>query len=106
MEFDYKEEIERLLRENHNITVDNGKLAIYLSDDKENLENLTRNDNEAEVMIFKQANALGWKTFRRISDESDMTEDEVLCVHTSKGVQCRDCGLCNGRVCNIANPEH
>jgi type III restriction enzyme len=59
-EFDYQEEIERMLRENHNITIDNGKLAIYLSENKENLENLTRNDNEAEVMIFKQAIALGW----------------------------------------------
>ena len=60
MLLDYREEIERMLREKHNITVENGKLAIYLSEDKENLENLTRNDNEAEVMIFKQAIALGW----------------------------------------------
>jgi len=38
----------------------NGKLAIYLSDEKKNLENISRNDNKAEVMIFKQAIALGW----------------------------------------------
>ena len=57
---DYEQEIENLLRENHNITVDNGKLAVYLSENKENLENLTKNDNEAEVMLFKQAIALGW----------------------------------------------
>lgn len=60
MLLDYREEVERMLREKHSITVENGKLAIYLSEDKENLENLTRNDNEAEVMIFKQAIALGW----------------------------------------------
>ncbi len=48
------------LRDKHGITTDNGKLAIYLSENKENLENLSRNDNEVEVLIFKQAIALGW----------------------------------------------
>lgn len=42
------------------ITVQNGKLAIHLSGEKENLENISRNDNGAEVLIFKQAIALGW----------------------------------------------
>lgn len=42
------------------ITTANGKLAVYLSDEKKNLENISRNDNRAEVMIFKQAIALGW----------------------------------------------
>lgn len=57
---DIKDEIIKILKDNHNITVENGKLAIYLSEDKENLENITRNDNEVDVMIFKQAIALGW----------------------------------------------
>lgn len=59
---DIKDEIIEILKDNHNITVENGKLAIYLSGDenKENLENITRNDSETEVMIFKQAIALGW----------------------------------------------
>lgn len=52
--------IVRTLKDRHGISVENGKLAIYLSENKENLENLTRNDNEAEVLIFKQAIALGW----------------------------------------------
>src|SRR3989344_3970695 len=52
--------IVRALKDKHGISVENGKLAIYLSENKENLENLTRNDNEAEVLIFKQAIALGW----------------------------------------------
>ena len=56
----FREEVEKLLKKNHNITVENGKLAVYLSEDKANLENITRNDGEAEVMIFKQAIALGW----------------------------------------------
>lgn len=46
----------------YGITTDNGKLAIYLSDkdNKINLENIQRNENEVEVMIFKQAIAVGW----------------------------------------------
>lgn len=59
-EDDFREEVQKLLKKNHNITVENGKLAVYLSEDKANLENITRNDGEAEVMIFKQAIALGW----------------------------------------------
>ena len=42
------------------ITVKNRKLAIHLSDQNENTENIWRNDNEAEVIIFKHAIALGW----------------------------------------------
>lgn len=57
---DLKDEIIQILHDWHGITIDNGKLAIYLSENKENLENITRNDNEADVMIFKQAIALGW----------------------------------------------
>lgn len=52
--------IVRTLEDTYGISVGNGKLAIYLSENKENLENLTRNDNQAEVLLFKQAIALGW----------------------------------------------
>jgi type III restriction enzyme len=57
---DLKDEIISILKDKHKITVENGKLAIYLSEDKANLENISMNDNEAELMIFKQAIALGW----------------------------------------------
>jgi len=57
---DIKDEIISVLKYKHKIKVENGKLAIYLSEDKKNLENISMNDNEAEVMIFKQAIALGW----------------------------------------------
>lgn len=55
-----KDEIVSLLREKYGITVQNGKLAIYLSEEKENLANIAKNDQETEVLIFKQAIALGW----------------------------------------------
>jgi len=56
---DKKDEIVALLKKK-SITVSNGKLAIYLSKDKENLANIAKSNNDAEVMIFKQAIALGW----------------------------------------------
>ena len=55
-----KTEIEVFLKKKYNISIDNGKLAIYLSEDKQNLENISKNDNAVEVLIFKQAIALGW----------------------------------------------
>lgn len=57
---DKKEEITKIL-EKFKITIKNGKLAIWLSEDKsDTLPNIERNDNEVEVLIFKQAIALGW----------------------------------------------
>ena len=58
--FDDKKDTMIMLLKKYGITIQNGKLAIYLSENKENLENIAKNDNEAEVMIFKQAIALGW----------------------------------------------
>jgi len=58
--FDDKKDEMIMLLKKYGITIQNGKLAIYLSENKENLENIAKNDNDAEVMIFKQAIALGW----------------------------------------------
>lgn len=55
-----KDEVIRYLKDKHGMTTENGKLAIYLSEEKENLENIAKNDQETEVLIFKQAIALGW----------------------------------------------
>ena len=45
----------------YDITVENGKLAVWLSEEKSNtLPNIEKRDNEVEVLIFKQAIALGW----------------------------------------------
>lgn len=43
-----------------NITYANGKLAVHLSADKQNTEGIDDNLNSAEVMLFKEAIALGW----------------------------------------------
>jgi len=55
-----KDDVIRLLKDKYKKTTENGKLAIYLSEEKENLENISKNDHETEVLIFKQAIALGW----------------------------------------------
>src|SRR5579863_1247365 len=55
-----KEEIIKILGK-QGITEKNGKLAIWLSEDKsETLPDIEKNDSEVEVLIFKQAIALGW----------------------------------------------
>lgn len=54
------QEIEQYLGTKHNITADNGKLAVWLSDRKDNVAGLEKSDNLAEVLLFKQAIALGW----------------------------------------------
>jgi len=55
-----KEAVVKIL-EKRGITEKNGKLAIWLSEDKsDTLPNIEKNDNEVEVLVFKQAIALGW----------------------------------------------
>lgn len=52
---------ERILAESFGITRENGKLAVWLSDDKtDNLEGIEDWSSAAEVLIFKQAIAIGW----------------------------------------------
>ncbi|PIQ82129.1 MAG: hypothetical protein COV76_05155 [Candidatus Omnitrophica bacterium CG11_big_fil_rev_8_21_14_0_20_64_10] len=55
-----KDKVIAVLKNKHRITAENGKLAIHLAKHKENLDDIARYDNEAEVLIFKQALALGW----------------------------------------------
>lgn len=54
-----QEFIESFLSKN-NITSENGKLAVWLSEEKVNLEVLNNNNNEVEFLIFKQAISTGW----------------------------------------------
>ncbi len=42
------------------ISTANGKLAVWLSSEKENLDGIERFDNPTEVLLFKQAIAMGW----------------------------------------------
>ncbi|PIN89450.1 hypothetical protein COU60_03580 [Candidatus Pacearchaeota archaeon CG10_big_fil_rev_8_21_14_0_10_34_76] len=56
-----KDEVIKILKDKFKITEENGKLAVWLSEEKtNNLANIEKPDNEVEVLIFKQAIALGW----------------------------------------------
>ncbi|MFC1741605.1 DEAD/DEAH box helicase [Nanoarchaeota archaeon] len=56
-----KDRIVKYLKDEFNITEENGKLAIWLSEQKsETLANIEKNENDVEVLIFKKAIALGW----------------------------------------------
>jgi len=57
-----RERVESILRNKYKISAEKGnnKLAIWLSGEHINKENVERNDSEVEVLIFKQAIALGW----------------------------------------------
>ena len=55
-----KEEVMMYLDTIKGINTTNGKLAIWLSNEKENLEGIEQPNNLTEVLLFKQAIALGW----------------------------------------------
>ncbi len=56
-----KDDVLRILKDKFKITEENGKLAVWLSEEKtNNLANIEKNENEVEVLVFKQAIALGW----------------------------------------------
>jgi type III restriction enzyme len=57
-----KERVESILKNKYKISTekDNNKLAIWLSGEHINKENVEKQDSEVEVLIFKQAIALGW----------------------------------------------
>jgi type III restriction enzyme len=48
------------LEVSYNITVQNNKLAVWLSGRKDNLDEIAKPENMVEVLLFKQAIALGW----------------------------------------------
>ena len=55
-----KDRVIRILKDKYKISTENGKLAIWLSGEHVNKEDVEKNDSEVEVLIFKQAIALGW----------------------------------------------
>lgn len=54
------EQVVQYLEVMQGINTDNHRLAVWLSKQKTNLEDIERNDNITEVLLFKQAIALGW----------------------------------------------
>tara|TARA_Y100000401_G_scaffold9929_1_gene6795 strand:+ start:2635 stop:3348 length:714 start_codon:yes stop_codon:yes gene_type:complete len=44
----------------------------------------------------KLANAMDMRTYRMVSDVSEIEDDEIQCPNETKGTLCADCGLCSG----------
>lgn len=57
-----RERIESILKNKYKISTEKGnnKLAVWLSGEHVNKEDVEKQDNEVKVLIFKQAIALGW----------------------------------------------
>ncbi len=55
-----KDLIIKILKEKYNISIENKKLAIWLSGEHINKEEVERYNSQVEVLIFKEAIALGW----------------------------------------------
>ena len=56
----------------------------------------------------RKLHAMGARTFRVKTSEGDFLPNEIECLSDSKGVQCIDCGLCDGKgeQVNIAITVH
>lgn len=54
------EQVKTYLKYMCDITEENGKLAVWLSNEKSNLARLENPNNLAQVLLFKEAIALGW----------------------------------------------
>ncbi len=77
-----KDIIESIL-EKRGLRYSNGELAIWLSDDKQNLENIEKNNSQVKVLIFKQAIALGWDCPRaQVMAMLRDTKSEVFRIQT------------------------
>lgn len=54
------DQVKKYLEVMCSITTDNHRLAVWLASEKENLVDLEKPDNLTEVLLFKEAIALGW----------------------------------------------
>lgn len=52
--------VKNYLKVYNEITEENGRLAVWLANEKSNLPGLEQHDNMAQVLLFKEAIALGW----------------------------------------------
>lgn len=51
----------------------------------------------------QQAQAMGWRTFRVRAPGAPLLDSEIECANTTSGVQCINCGLCNG---TLISPDY
>lgn len=77
-EAELKEKLLTNLEYSYGATTENGKVAVWLSGEKTNLEGIERHNSAVDVLIFKQAIAMGWDCpraavlliYRKLSSEA------------------------------------
>jgi len=48
------------------------------------------------IELKRMANKKGYRTFRVVNEGQEIDHDEILCLNSSHGITCADCGLCSG----------
>lgn len=91
------DQVKKYLEMMCDITTDNYRLAVWLAGEKENLIDLERPDNLTEVLLFKEAIALGWDCpraavlliFRKLQSDqfSIQTVDRIMRMPEQKHYQ-------------------
>jgi hypothetical protein len=57
----------------------------------------------------RQAQAMGWRTFRILTPDQKPSPAEAMCLNVRKGTACQACGLCRGtslKAKHVAMPLH
>lgn len=88
------------------ITPENGRLAIWLADEKQNLDGIEEPDNMVQVLLFKEAIALGWDCpraavlliFRKLQSDTFTTQTVGRILRMPEQVHYRDESLNVGYV--------
>ena len=70
------------------------KYAQYLMASIDNI--MAKRQRLTGIELKRKANKKGYRTFRIVNDGEMIDHDEIECPY-EKGVQCADCGLCNGK---------
>lgn len=59
-ENELKDNLLAALANTHSMSIENGKVAVWLANEKTNLDGIKQQDSLVDVLLFKQAIALGW----------------------------------------------
>jgi hypothetical protein len=78
--------------------------ASHTTFDKRFLEHvMVSADSPKQALKFQ---AQGAKTFRVAMIGDSLADDEIECLSDSQGIQCIECGICNGQTKNVAITVH
>lgn len=59
-------------------------------------DTMAKREGLTSAQLRDKAKAKGYRTFRVVKSKADLLEGEIMCPNYTTGVQCVDCGLCNG----------